>query len=266
MLNYRVLEKKDDKETVREDFLSFFNSVYQKKPDSSFWYHQVSGSPYSDSPLFLALDGENIIGSALMILQKCNIEDKRHDCYLFTTSAILKEYRANGVYAKLLNLQKEYARKKDVDFIFSFPNLAAYPVLKFFGGFKDLQIDNLVKTTLNDLNLECVENSLIIDSCMFEWRFEHKDYKFYNKNGVVIVYKKYDNIHDILGMYKQEEFQFLYANSMLEDSENITTLNSCLKSGESAKAGRRINCVYYPINKDINYSKIKINLLMSDVF
>ena len=118
MLNYRVLEKKDDKETVREDFLSFFNSVYQKKPDSSFWYHQVSGSPYSDSPLFLALDGENIIGSALMILQKCNIEDKRHDCYLFTTSAILKEYRANGVYAKLLNLQKEYARKKDVDFIF----------------------------------------------------------------------------------------------------------------------------------------------------
>jgi len=116
------------------------------------------------------------------------------------------------------------------------------------------------------LNLECVENSLIIDSCMFEWRFEHKDYKFYNKNGVVIVYKKYDNIHDILGMYKQEEFQFLYANSMLEDSENITTLNSCLKSGESAKAGRRINCVYYPINKDINYSKIKINLLMSDVF
>ena len=265
-MEYRIVEKKGEKEALKENFLSFFSFAYRKKPDDAFWEHQVVGAPYEDSPLFLALDGENIVGSSLMILQKCSIESKEYLYYLFTTSAILTEYRANGVYAELLRLQKEYARKKRVDFIFAFPNSSAYPALKFFGGFKKLQVYSFAESLFGDLKLECSENSLIVDSRMFKWRFEHKDYKFYNKGGVIIVYKKYNDSYDILGIYKQEDFQFSYTNSVIGKNERIVTITPYLKSGLGVKIEEKLNCTYYPINENIDYTKMKINLLMSDVF
>jgi predicted N-acetyltransferase YhbS len=266
MLEYKILTKLRDKESLKKSFLSLFSSVYKKNLDEVSWMHQIINSPYDDSVLFVALNFEKVIGSALMILQKCSIGGREYKYYLFTTSAILQEYRPIGVYAELLKLQKEYAVKRNIDFIFALPNKTAYPVLKFFGGFKDLKKHELIETSFNKLNLNDVGSSLTVDDKMFRWRFEHKDYKFYNKDGVVIIYKEHNGSYDILGMYNQKEFQFPYLSTKIEKNKKITTLDCFLIDKDNIKGIDKVNFTYFPINKDLDYSAIRVNLLMSDVF
>lgn len=267
MIKYITYTSKKEKHLLKLHFQKFFYEIFGKKLTDKDWQHQFVNSPYNDSPLFLALDNGKIVGSALMIKQKAFISGYFYYYYLFTTSAILKDYRSKGVYAKLLELQKDYAKNNKADFIFAFPNNTAYPVLKLFGGFKDLKKFDLVKTGFNNLDFEdSCKNSLVFDDAMFNWRFEHKDYKFYFVQNKVIVFKKFQDCFDILAIYGNENFQFLFSNSDIDKNMCIITMDRFLKDYTNAQKIDIVNATYFPINKNIEYSKIKINLLMSDVY
>ena len=69
MIKYIILFDPEEKAIVKSSFLSLFKSVYEKELDEISWNHQIINSPYNDSPLFLAMDGDEVIGSAMMILQ-----------------------------------------------------------------------------------------------------------------------------------------------------------------------------------------------------
>ncbi|MGJ0290683.1 GNAT family N-acetyltransferase [Aliarcobacter cryaerophilus] len=266
MIKYKLLSAKEDKLSLKTKFLDLFNCVYEKKLEAKLFEHQILNSPYNDSPLFIALDGEFIVGSALMILQKCVIARNKYEYYLFTTSAIRKEYRSKGIYLELLKLQKEYAKKNDVDFIFAFPNKIAYSVLKFFGGFKDLKKFDLVKTTFDNIDFEKIENNLLIDKNFFKWRFEHKDYLFYEFNDKVIIYKEFNDCYDILAIYNVKDFPFPFNNTILEQNKKIIILGSYTKNHNLIEKIDVLNATYFPLNENLDYSKLNVNLLMSDVF
>lgn len=265
MITYRVLTDKNEKQIIKKDFFTFFKIVYKKDLTDILWEHQFINSPYENSPLFLVLSNKTIIASALMIKQKSIVNNKIYNYYLFTSSAVLKEYRSEGIYIKLLKKQKEYALKKDIDFIFAFPNKLAYPILKTFGGFKDIQKLNLIKTTLMNINTSHI-NSLIIDSNMFNWRFEHKDYKFYKKNKKIFIYKYFEGCAEILAIYDEIEFSYEISNHKLSEKEEIMVLDSSVKNKTNILTSDILHATYYPFKKDINCKDIKINLLMSDVF
>ncbi|WP_375724882.1 GNAT family N-acetyltransferase [Arcobacter sp. KX21116] len=266
MIEYKILTKPEEKILIKKEFLDFFATVYKKELNENSWYHHIINSPYNNTPLFIAMQENTIIGSALMILQKCIIEEKKYNYFLFTTSAICKEFRPKGIYAELLKIQKEYAKQNNADFIFAFPNKLAYPILKLFGGFKDLKKFNLVKTNFDNINLENINNSLIIDTNIFNWRFEHKNYKFHIINDSVLVFKDFQDSYDILGIYKSVDFNFNFIDSLLEKKKNIITLNCYVKKEYNTQVIDTIYTTYFPINKSIDYSKYNINLLMSDVF
>lgn len=265
MIQYKILITVEEKESIKTKFLDLFNSVYERELEEKLWEHQILNSPYNDTPLFIAMDGELIVGSALMILQKYIIDGNKHRYYLFTTSAIRKEYRPKGVYAQLLKMQKEYAKENNVDFIFAFPNKIAYPVLKLFGGFKDLKQDNLIKTTFENLNLQNSNNSFFIDSSMFQWRFEHREYMFHLTQEKVIIFKEFQGGYDLLAIYNAEDFKHDVKNTFIESDRDIITLNSYARD-KNNQVLNTIYSTYFPINQNIDYSKLSINLLMSDVF
>lgn len=265
MIKYKLISTVEEKKSLRKKFLDLFKSVYKIELEENVWEHQILNFPYSDSPLFLAFDGDKIIGTALMILQKCIIEGKKYNYFLFTTSAILKEYRSKGIYAELIKKQKEYAKENKADFIFAFPNKIAYPVLKLFGGFKDLKKNNLVKTTFENLNLQNSNNSLVIDNYMFQWRFEHREYMFNLTQEKVIIFKEFQDAYDLLAIYDAKDFKHNVKNTFIEANRNIITLNSYTQNNNNQLIDT-IYSTYFPINKNINYSKLSINLLMSDVF
>ena len=58
----------------------------------------------------------------------------------------------------------------------------------------------------------------------------------------------------------------LYAVEDVEIPENIITMASFLKENATFSTLDTLNGTYYPINKNIDYNTIKLNLLMSDVF
>ena len=266
MISYKILTEPIEKNSLKEEFQIFFNSVFDQNLADSIWQHQIINSPYSNSPLFLAFKENKIIGSALMILQKIIVEGKEYRYYLFTTSAIEKKYRNQGVYAELLKIQKEYAKNKNIDFIFVYPNKIAYQVLKLFGGFKDLQKDNLVQTVFENLNTSHNQNSLLIDNKMFSWRFEHKDYKYCLHKHNIIIYKKFENSYDIMAIYSKNDFKHHVTYSDISKENTIITLQKNIKHTNGIEKINQIKSVYFPLNKDINYAAIDINLLMSDVF
>ena len=264
---YKVLLGKEEKNEIKLKFQVFFHSVYNRELSDIDWEHQFIHSPYNDSPLFIVEDDEKIIGSALMISQCFTDGENSGNYYLWTTSAIDKEYRSKGVYAELLKKQREYSEETNKSFIFSFPNKLAYPVVKLFGGFKDLKKSNLVKTTLNNFDVSKVSNSLIVDKPLFEWRFEHKDYLFFNYNKYVLVGKEYENILDILAIYPMEEFKELDVNYQKPlSNQTIITLELFLKNTQNLEILDTLNGTYFPIDKTVKYDNININLLMSDVF
>lgn len=266
MIEYKILIKPDEKELIKKSFLDLFSTVYEKNLDEISWKHQVLNSPYNCTPLFVAMDDDKVVGSALMILQKCLIDDKEYNYFLFTTSAIIKEYRSKGIYPELLKLQKEYAKKNYVDFIFAFPNKLAYPVLKLFARFKDLKKFDLVKTTFDNIDFEKIENNLLIDKKFFKWRFEHKDYLFYELNDKVIIYKEFNDCYDILAIYNVKDFPFPFNNTILEQNKKIIILGSYTKNHNLIKKIDVLNATYFPLNENLDYSKLNVNLLMSDVF
>jgi hypothetical protein len=202
-----------------------------------------------------------------MIPQKFSYGEIDGSYYLWTTSAIEKEYRNKGLYAKLLTRQREYAAENQKDFIFAFPNKLAYPVVKLFGGFKDLYKTDLVKTTIDAFDLESIENSLVVDENFFRWRFEHKDYLFYELKKYIIISKKFENSLDVLAIYKKNDLkniEFKISNESIP--RDIITMKSFLKDKSPVYILDQLSGTYYPINKDIDYKNIKLNLLMSDVF
>lgn len=265
MIKYKIFTTIEEKKSLKTNFLNLFNSVYERELEEKLWEHQILNSPYNDSPLFVAMDGKLIVGSALMILQTCIIDGNKYRYYLFTTSAIRKEYRPKGVYAQLLKMQKEYAKENNADFIFAFPNKIAYPVIKLFGGFKDLKKDNLIKTTFKNLNLQNSDNSFVIDSYMYQWRFEHKEYMFHLTQDKVIIFKEFQGGYDLLAIYDAQDFKHDVKNTFMENDRDIITLNSYTRDKNSQLIDT-IDSTYFPINKNIDYSKLSINLLMSDVF
>jgi len=265
MIKYKIFITIEEKESLKTKFLNLFNSVYERELEEKLWKHQILNSPYNDSPLFIAMDGELIVGSALMILQTCIIDGNKYRYYLFTTSAIRKEYRPKGVYAQLLQMQKEYVKENDADFIFAFPNKIAYPVLKLFGGFKDLKKDNLIKTTFANLNLQNSDNSFVIDNYMYQWRFEHKEYMFYLTQEKIIIFKEFQDGYDLLAIYNTQDFKHDVKITFIENDRDIITLDSYTRD-KNSQLINTIYSTYFPINKNIDYSKLSINLLMSDVF
>lgn len=264
MIEYKIITTQEEKERYKDNYKEFFYNSYNKKLEEDMWKHQFINYPYNESPLFLALKDNLIVGSALMILHKCIIENKEYNYYLFTSSAVDKKYSSEGIYANLLNMQKEYAREQNVDFIFAFPNKIAYPVIKFFGGFKDLVKLKLIKTKFENLDLNNSYNSLKLDNGFFDWRFEHKDYKFFNKDGKTIILKEFENSYDILSIIEDE---FLDKNLIsVEDGADIFIASNFAKDASKGEKIDLLRATYYPLNKNINYSELNINLLMSDVF
>lgn len=267
MIEYKIVTDSKSKQEFKKDFQLFFASIYGRALTDIDWEHQFIHSPYEDSALFLALDNGKIVGSALMIPQKFSTALIEGFYYLWTTSAIAKEYRSQGLYAQILKMQREYAHKNNKDFIFAFPNKLAYPVVKLFGGFKDLYKTNLVRTTIDALDLASNDNSLVIDNQFFKWRFEHKDYFFYELNNNILITKKFENSLDVLAIYKKSTLNNIDFNLVNEEiPTNIITMNSFLQKDTDAEILDELNGTYYPINKDIDYKTIKLNLLMSDVF
>ena len=267
MIDYQILTTVEAKQALKNDFQLFFKDVYTQNLSDNNWEHQFLHSPYEDSALFLAFDNEKIVGSALMIPQKYQTKACSGSYYLWTTSAVSKAYRSKGVYAELLAMQREYTTKNKKDFIFAFPNKLAYPVVKLFGGFKDLYKTNLIESSIDMLDLENIENSLVIDKDFFKWRFEHKDYLFYEIKTYIIMAKKFENTLDILAIYRKEDLGDL--SIKIEDvqiSENIITMASFLRKNAAFSTLDILTGTYYPINKNIDYNTIKLNLLMSDVF
>ncbi len=267
MIHYQIVTESESKQNLKNDFQTFFKSVYERGLSDENWEHQFLHSPYEDSALFVAFDDDDIIGSALMIPQKYQTNESGGSYYLWTTSAVAKEYRSKGVYAELLSMQREYTAKNKKDFIFAFPNKLAYPVVKLFGGFKDLYKTDLAETSIEMLDLENIKNSLVIDKDFFGWRFEHNDYLFYEIENHIIISKKFENTLDILAIYKKEDLEDLAIEIQNEDiPKNIITMSSFLKENATFTSLDKLSGAYFPINKNINYSTIKLNLLMSDVF
>jgi len=267
MINYQIVTSTKEKQVLKDGFQSFFKDAYSQILSDNDWKHQFLHSPYEESTLFLAFDNNKIVGSALMIPQKYKTKRNQGTYYLWTTSAVLKDYRSQGVYAKLLSLQREHAYKNQKDFIFAFPNKLAYPVVKLFGGFRDLYQVDLVKTSIDMLDLKNIENSLVIDEDFFRWRFEHKDYLFYEIENHIIISKRYENALDVLAIYKKEDMADLSLELQNETiSKDIITISSFLKQGAVFNGLDKLSGTYFPINKDIDYNIIKLNLLMSDIF
>lgn len=267
-IEYFIINNSKDKKIYKEEVQDIFELVYQKKLNNELWQHQFINSPYDNTVLFLAKDIENkqVIGTSLMILQKSIIENKEYKYFLFTTSTILKEYRNKGIYAELLKKQKEFAIANKVDFILAFPNKLAYPVLKLFGGFKDIKKINLVKTNFDNIDFDSSSNSLVIDNEMFKWRFEHKKYLFYNRKNKVIIFKEFDGAYDILAIYEKQYFDYDFVESNINTSLKINVLEENIKNINEIEVIDTLNATCFPINKTFDYKKIKINLLMSDVF
>ena len=162
MIDYKIVTSVESKQALKNDFQVFFKDVYEQDLSDNNWEHQFLHSPYEDSALFLAFDNEKIVGSALMIPQKYQTKACSGSYYLWTTSAVSKAYRSKGVYAELLAMQREYTTKNKKDFIFAFPNKLAYPVVKLFGGFKDLCKTRLVRTSFDNVDFLKSNNSLVI--------------------------------------------------------------------------------------------------------
>jgi len=266
-IEYKIILDPEEKNAMKLAFQNFFSSIYERELSDRDWEHQFIHSPYKDSPLFLALDNKKIIGSALMIAQKFTDGDTTGDYYLWTTSAIDKAYRSKGIYAELLAKQRAYASETHKSFIFAFPNKLAYPVVKLFGGFKDLKKSNLVKTTLQDIDFSKISNSLIIDKVFFDWRFEHKEYLFLTYKSYVLIAKKYEDTLDILAIYPKNDFDNINIQYQeVSNKQSIITLELFLFENSNVAILDTLNGTYFPIDKTINYDKITINLLMSDVF
>ena len=267
MIDYKIVILPAEKQILKTDFQEFFKSVYNQELGDSNWEHQFLHSPYEDSALFLAFDNNQIVGSALMIPQKYLMDDSTGTYYLWTTSAVSKDYRSQGVYAELLKMQRTYAKENKKDFIFAFPNKLAYPVVKLFGGFKDIYKTDLVKATIADLDLSTIENSLIIDNDFAKWRFEHKAYLFYALNEHIVISKKFEDTLDVLAIYPRSSLSDLHFKIETNTiPENIITMKTLLKKDVEMNRIDQLSGTYFPINKDIDYSMLKLNLLMSDVF
>lgn len=267
MVEYKVITDAKSKQSLKSSFQKFFKTIYNQELTEKNWEHQFIHSPYEDSALFLAFDGEKIVGSALMIPQKFTTLSSSGSYYLWTTSAIDKEYRSQGLYAEILKMQREYTLQNKKDFIFAFPNKLAYPVVKLFGGFKDLYKVALVKANINDLDFSNINNSLVIDKAYLEWRFEHKEYLFYDIDGYVVMAKKFEDSLDILAVYNRSDLNGIALT--IESSsipKNIITMQTFLKENCASTTIDQLSGTYFPINKEIDYSAIKLNLLMSDVF
>jgi len=267
MIHYQIVTTPESKQKLKNDFQTFFKTVYERELSNENWEHQFIHTPYEDSALFLAFDDNAIVGSALMIPQRISTENFEGNYYLWTTSAIKKEYRSQGLYAEILKMQREYAKENNKDFIFAFPNKLAYPVVKLFGGFKDLYKDDLVKTSINMLDIEHIENSLVIDENFYKWRFEHKEYLFYTLKNKIIIAKKFENTLDVLAVYVKsalENIDFMIESENIPDK--IITMKTFLKKNSQTEILDTLSGTYFPINKDIDYTSIKLNLLMSDVF
>lgn len=267
MIKYQIVRKKQDKKKLQKSFQDFFILIYNRELTDIDWEHQFIHSPYEDSALFLAFDGDQIVGSALMIPQKFTINNSIGSYLLWTTSAIKKEYRQFGIYAELLSMQRTYAQEHNADFIFAFPNKLAYPVVKLFGGFKDFYKINLIKTTIDNLDFEQVDNSLVLDDSFTQWRFEHKEYLFYETKQYILITKRYNNVLDVLAIYPKEHWDknITTLPHDLKDSM-IITASTFVKSLEDVEVLDQLNGTYFPINKNIEYARVKLNLLMSDVF
>ncbi|BAI79868.1 hypothetical protein DEFDS_0374 [Deferribacter desulfuricans SSM1] len=272
MITYMLLTKIEDKYKIKGFFQEFFYKVYSKILDDSIWEHQFIHSPYDDSPLFLAFDDKKIVGSALMIKHKILLNNKIYNYYLFTTSAIDPNYRNKGVYLELLNMQKKYAKDTKKDFILAFPNKIAYNAIKILGGFKDVSQEKIVKTNINNINLNSFCNHIIEDKEFLRWRFEHKNYNFIKIDEKILVVKKYKDSFDILSSLYIDSIN----NDVIPSNKfiNINNLKSChvLEKHTINKNLNQFinyyNATIYLINNKIDFNKNKmcINLLMSDVF
>lgn len=267
MIHYQIVTDPQEKQKLKTDFQTFFKRVYQRELADGDWEHQFMHSPYENSALFLAFEDTHIVGSALMIPQKYSTDSQNGSYFLWTTSAIEKKYRSQGLYAEILKMQREYAVEQKKDFIFAFPNKLAYPVVKLFGGFKDLYKIKLVKTTMDMLDISHIDNSLKIDDAFFQWRFEHKNYLFYEFNENILIAKKFEDSLDVLAIYKKESLETInFAKRNSTPPNTIITMDTLIKDNADFEILDQLSGTYFPINKDIDYAKIKLNLLMSDVF
>jgi len=266
-IDYKILLDSKIKEIHKDEFQAFIKKIYSQNLEEGAWKHQFIHSPYEDTPLFLAFDNDKIVGSALMIGQKLFIGEQEISYYIFTTSGVLKEYRDRGVYAELLKLQRHFAKQTNKHFILAFPNKLAYPVLKLFGGFKDLIKSELVKTTFDNIDFTKNKNSFLIDSRLFVWRFEHKNYNFTRLEDSVIVSKSFNDSIDILAVYEKSMFSpFNIKYTDLDESRSFNVIAGLIKDPEHAEKVINVNVTYYPISTDINPREINVNLLMSDVY
>ncbi|BBN80415.1 hypothetical protein PA25_04000 [Pseudoalteromonas sp. A25] len=266
-IQYETVLDAQRKQQIKNEFQDFFTIIYGRALNDSSWQHQFIHSPYNDSPLFLALDRGRIVGSALMIGQKVRHKGEILDYYLFTTSGVLKEYRNKGVYAELLKLQKEHASTNGKKFIFAFPNDLAYPVLRLFGGFNDLVQTKLVTTTLNNIDFSDKGNSLLLDQDFSNWRFEHKDYCFSIVEDMLVITKEFNRQLDILAIYDAEAAELIETPlTPLNEELKVNTLIDWTIDHAPCEVISNVNAVYFPLDRSIAITEIKLNLLMSDLY
>ena len=76
--------------------------IFNQNLNDKLWEHQVVNSPYNNSPLFLALDGNKIVGSALMILQK--IQSSSIFFPLNSNSSLGVQSSSRAIFVRLLGL------------------------------------------------------------------------------------------------------------------------------------------------------------------
>lgn len=266
MITYSVIRTKSEKEGIKAGFFSLFESVYMKSLKESDWEHQFVHSPYDDTVMFIVSDGDKIVGSSVMIRQTLSYDGESVPYYLFTSSAILTDYRTYGIYPELLKMQKEYASENGASFIFAFPNETAFPVLKLFGRFKVVGKYDLVKTDFKNFNINRLSDALKLDENMFCWRFEHKPYYFSNISDKIVIFKDYEGVLDMLAVYDKASFGHDFADTAIEQDATIITLDANVIDRSVCETFGRVNATYFALNNDVDFEKVNINLLMSDVF
>lgn len=105
-----------------------FNRVFSKSMDYEVFYYKHYENPYKISTTLLndEINGE-IAGVNCFMGAKFTIFDKEIFGAQSCDSAVLPEYRGNGVFSRIIRSAEKQCEKDGIMFLFGFPNDKSYP-------------------------------------------------------------------------------------------------------------------------------------------